>query len=218
MPLVPRAVPALLDPSNCVLVLADYQPQMIFGVGSQDAQTLLNNTAGLARAAAAFAVPTIITSVAAQSFSGPVIDEITEVFPDEAVIDRTTMNCWEDERVVDAVRRTGRTKVVLAGLWTEVCVALPALDAMREGYEVYVVCDACGGVSLVAHDLAIERMTQAGAMPITWLQFLLELQRDWARRERYDAVLEVVERHAGAYGVGVQYAHAMLGARAGGGL
>ena len=215
MSLMPRAVPTLLDPGNCVVVLADFQPQMIFGVGSHDVQTLLNNVAGLARSAAAFAVPTIITSVETRGFSGPVVDELTAVFPDEAVIDRTTMNCWEDERVVDAVRRTGRTKVVLAGLWTEVCVAHPALDALRDGYEVYVVCDACAGVSIVAHDLAIERMTQAGAVPITWLQFLLELQRDWARRETYDAVLEVVGRHGGAYGIGVQYARAMLGAPAG---
>lgn len=206
-----RQVPTLLDPKNCVVIMIDYQPQMAFGVSSIDGQTLVNNAAGLAKSAKVFNVPVVLTSVAEKSFSGPTFSQIREVFPQTEIIDRTTMNCWEDKRVVEAVEKTGRKKIVMAGLWTEVCIAHPAIDALREGYEVYVVADACGGVTVTAHDLAIQRMSQAGAIPITWLQFLLELQRDWARQETYEAVLNVVKQHAGAYGVGVQYAKSMLG-------
>jgi len=205
---------SLLDPTNCVVVMIDYQPQMAFGVKSIDGQTLVNNATGLAKAAKVFGVPLILTSVAEKSFSGPTFSQLREVYPDASIIDRTTMNTWEDERVVAEIKKTGRKKVVLAGLWTEVCIALPAIDALREGFEVYVVADACGGTSEVAHDLAIERVVQAGAVPITWLQFLLELQRDWARQATYDAVLGVVKAHAGVYGIGVQYAKAVLGAEA----
>jgi len=207
-------VPTLLDPSNCVVVMVDYQPQMAFGVKSIDGQTLVNNVIGLAKSAKAFNVPTFITSVAEKSFSGPTFSQIIDVFPDAEIIDRTTMNFWEDDRVVDLIRKTGRRKVVMGGLWTEVCIAHPAIDALREGFEVYIVCDACGGTTVPAHDLAIMRSVQAGAVPITWLQFLLELQRDWARQETYDAVIDIVQHHAGAYGVGVQYAKAMLGEHA----
>jgi nicotinamidase-related amidase len=209
-----RPIPALLDPTNCVVLMIDYQPQMAFGVKSIDGQTLLNNAIGLAKAAKVFNVPTILTSVAEKSFSGPTFKQIREVFPEHAIIDRTTMNTWEDARVVDAIKKTGRKKVVMGGLWTEVCIAHPTVDAIREGFEVYVVADACGGTTVMAHDLAIQRCIQAGAVPITWLQFMLELQRDWARQATYDAVLDVVQHHAGAYGVGVQYAKAMLGEHA----
>ena len=207
-------VPTLLDPKNCALVLIDFQPQMAFGVKSIDGQTLVNNATGLAKAARVFDVPTILTSVAEKSFSGPTFKQLREVQPTSPIIDRTTMNCWEDPALVEAVRRTGRKKIVMAGLWTEVCIALPALDALREGFEVYVVTDACGGTSAEAHDRAIDRMVQSGASPITWLQFALELQRDWARQQTYNAILELVQQHAGTYGVGVQYAKAMLGAHA----
>jgi len=203
-----------LDPKNCALVLIDFQPQMAFGVKSIDGQTLVNNATGLAKAARVFDVPTILTSVAEKSFSGPTFKQLREVQPTSPIIDRTTMNCWEDPALVEAVRRTGRKKIVMAGLWTEVCIALPALDALREGFEVYVVTDACGGTSAEAHDRAIDRMVQSGASPITWLQFALELQRDWARQQTYNAILELVQQHAGTYGVGVQYAKAMLGAHA----
>ena len=207
-------IPTLLDPTNCVLVMIDFQPQMVFGVSSIDGQSLVNNATGLAKAAKVFGVPTIITSVAETSFSGPTLRQIRDVYPEASIIDRTTMNTWEDERVVAAIKKTGRKKVVLAGLWTEVCIAMPALDALREGFEVYVVADACGGTSQAAHDLALDRMRQAGASLVTWLQFMLELQRDWARQETYEPVLQVVKAHAGTYGVGVQYAKAMLGADA----
>lgn len=209
-----KSVPTLLDPQNCVLLMVDYQPQMAFGVKSIDGQTLLNNVTGLAKAAKAFQVPVILTSVAERSFSGPTFAQLKEVFPSSPILDRTTMNCWEDPRVVKAVKKTNRKKLVLAGLWTEVCITCPAIDALRDGYEVYIVADACGGVTQDAHDLALRRCEQAGAWPITWLQFLLELQRDWARTGTYDAVIDIVKQHAGVYGVGVQYAKAMLGEQA----
>jgi nicotinamidase-related amidase len=210
-----KAVPTLLDPKNCVVLMIDYQPQMAFGVKSMDGQTLVNNATALARSAKAFNVPVVLTSVAEKTFSGPTFKQIRDIYPAQPIIDRTTMNCWEDARVVAAVKKTGRKKIVMGGLWTEVCIAHPALDALREGYEVYIVADACGGTTVSAHDLAIQRCVQAGAAPITWLQLLLELQRDWARQDTYDAVMDIVEQHAGAYGVGVQYAKAIFGAQAG---
>ncbi len=209
-----QAIHSLLMPDNCAVLLIDYQPQMLFAVKSIDGQTLVNNAVGLARAAKIFNVPTILTTVAEKSFSGPTFAQLREVLSGLAPIDRTTMNCWEESRVVDAVKKTGRKKLVMAGLWTEVCIVLPTIQALEAGYEVYVVVDACGGTSGVAHDMAIQRIIQAGAVPITWLQFLLELQRDWARQETYDAVLRVANEHAGAYGIGIQYAKAVLGEHA----
>lgn len=211
---VNKQVPTLLDPSNCVVLMIDYQPQMAFAVKSIDGQTLINNATGLAKAAKVFNVPLILTSVAEASFSGPTFSQLREVYPDAPIIDRTTMNTWEDKRVVDVIKKTGRKKIVMGGLWTEVCITFPTLDALREGFEVYVVADACGGTSAVAHDLAIDRVVQAGAVPVTWLQFLLELQRDWARQETYGPVNDIVKQHAGAYGIGIQYARAVLGEHA----
>jgi nicotinamidase-related amidase len=210
-----QQVHGLLDPSGPVLVLIDYQPQMFFGVQSVDRGALINNAVGLAKSARAFGVPVVLTSVAAKDFSGPFLPEIVAEFPGQQLIDRTTMNAWEDTRVVDAVRNTGRKKVVLAGLWTEVCIVLPAILAIQSGYEVYVVADACGGVSAEAHATAMQRMVQAGAAPITWLQFLLELQRDWSRQETYGAVMDIVRAHGGAYGQGILYAETMVSAHAG---
>src|SRR2546426_8453818 len=201
---------SLLDPKNCVLVLIDFQPQMTFAVKSIDGQQLINNAAGLAKAAKIFNVPTILTSVAEKSFSGPYFPQIKKVFPGQEIIDRTTMNCWEDKRVVDAIKKTGRKKIVFAGLWTEVCIVTPVIMALEEGYEIYVVADACGGTTQTAHDMAMQRVIQAGAVPVTWLQVLLEFQRDWARRGTYDAVMDIVKQHAGGYGVGVEYAYTMV--------
>ncbi|MFD0345838.1 isochorismatase family protein [Kitasatospora aburaviensis] len=146
----------------------------------------------------------------------PLLPQLAEVFPKHEVLDRTSMNAWEDAAVVEAVKATGRTKIVLSGLWTEVCLVLPALSALGQGYEVYVVADASGGVSAAAHEHALQRMTAAGAVPVTWVQVLLELQRDWARQESYGAVMEIVKEHAGAYGLGVVYAQSILGAHAAG--
>lgn len=206
---------SLLTPQNCAVILIDHQPQMAFGVQSIDRQTLINNVSGLALAARIFKVPTIITSVAARSFSGPIWKEITDLHPDVTIIDRTTMNSWEDDRFVAAVKAIGRKKLVIAALWTEVCLAFPALCAIEDGYEVYAVSDASGGTTIEAHNMAMERMIQAGAKPVTWLQVALEFQRDWARGETYNAVMELATKHAGAYGLGVFYAHSMMGEQAG---
>jgi len=205
-----KTIHGLLTPDNFALVLIDYQPQMAFAVHSIDGQTLVNNAVGLAKAAKTFGVPTIITSIAEKSFSGPTFSQILEVFPGVKTIDRTNMNLFEDARVVKAIEATGRKKIMLAGLWTEICVALPTIDMIEKGYEIYVVADACGDVSDTAHDMAMQRMTQAGAVPVTWLQVLLELQRDWARTGTYDAVMKIAKEHGGAYGIGIQYAKAML--------
>lgn len=205
----------LLTPSNHTLILIDHQPQMAFATRSIDIQELRNNVTGLAKAAKIFGVPTILTTVAEKSFSGPLFPELQAVFPDLKPIDRTTMNTWEDNRVTDVVKKNGKKKLVIAALWTEVCGVGPALSAIDEGYEVYFVVDASGGVSNVAHEAAVQRMVQAGARPITWMQYLLELQRDWARTETYDATTTVAKDHGGAYGIGVDYAKSMFNASEG---
>ena len=211
-PTAPKGAYELLTPQNSTLLLIDHQPQMAFGVQSHDRGLILNNVVGLAKAAKVFKVPTILTTVAAETFSGPLFPEIQTVFPEQKPIDRTTMNAWEDERVRNVVRQTGRPKLIIAGLWTEVCVVLPMIDAKEAGYEVYVVADASGGTSQEAHELAMARMIQAGAIPVTWQQVMLEWQRDWARQETYAAVNDIVRQHSGAYGMGINYAKTMLGA------
>jgi len=213
----PSAQPSakLLTPQNHTLILIDHQPQMAFATRSIDVAELRNNVTGLAEAANAFKVPTILTTVAAKSFSGPIFPELQAVFPDQKPIDRTTMNSWEDKRVVDEVKKIGRKKLVMAALWTEVCLLEPALSAMDEGYDVYIVTDASGGVTKEAHDRAVERMVQAGAHPITWLQYMLELQRDWARGETYAPVTKIAAEHAGGYGLGIVYAGEMLHSKEG---
>ncbi|MER6070597.1 hydrolase [Streptomyces sp. NPDC001393] len=208
--------PDLLTPENSVMLFVDHQPQMFFGTASGDRTAIVNATVGLAKAAKAFGVPTVLTTVAAESFSGPLLPQLAEVFPGQEVIDRTTMNAWEDNAVVEAIKATGRRKIVISGLWTEVCIVLPVLSALGQGYEVYVVADASGGVTPQAHEHAIERMVNAGAVPVTWIQVLLELQRDWARAETYLPVMEIVKEHGGAYGLGVVYAQSVIGAHAAG--
>lgn len=196
----------LLNPTNHTLLMIDHESQMAFAVESQPIEELRNNTGLLAASATLYEVPTIITTVAEKSFSGPVFPEIREYFPDEKkYIDRTTMNSWEDKRVVKAVADIGKKKLVIAGLWTEVCTLSASLSALEDGYEVYVVVDACGGTSQEAHDMAITRMLQAGVKPITSLQYLLEIHRDWARSDMYLPVLEISKRYGGAYGLGIDY-------------
>ncbi|WP_055697365.1 MULTISPECIES: hydrolase [Streptomyces] len=212
----PAPGPDLLTPDNCAVLFVDHQPQMFFATGSGDRTAIINSTVGLAKAAKVFDVPVVLSTVAAESFSGPLLPQLAAVFPEQEAIDRTSMNAWEDAAFVEAVKATGRTKLVVAGLWTEVCVVLPTLSALSQGYEVYVVTDASGGVSPQAHEHAVQRMVQAGAVPVTWVQVLLELQRDWARAETYVPVTEVVKEHAGAYGLGVVYAQAVIGAHAAG--
>ena len=205
----------LLTPKNHTLILIDHQPQMAFATRSIDIAELRNNTTGLAKAARAFKVPTILTTVAAKSFSGAIFPEVQAVFPDQVPIDRTTMNTWEDQRVVDEVKKLGRKKIVMAALWTEVCLVEPVLSAIDEGYDVYIVTDASGGVSKEAHEIAVQRLIQAGAHPITWLQYMLELQRDWARGETYAPVMDIAKQHGGGYGLGISYAGDMFKAKEG---
>lgn len=200
----------LLNPNNFTLTLIDHQPQMFFGVQSTDRQTIINNVTGLAKAAKIFKVPVVLTTVAAKSFSGPLIPQIQAVFPSQKPIDRSTMNSWEDKNFVEAVEKTGRKKIVMAALWTEVCLAFPAISAIQAGYDVYAVIDASGASSVEAHASAITRMTQAGVIPVTWLQVLCELQRDWSRTETYAAVTNLIKEHAGAYGSGIFYVENMM--------
>ena len=201
----------VLTPHNSQLIFIDQQPQMAFGVQSIDRQTLKNNTVGLAKAAKIFSMPTIITTVETESFSGHTYPELLAVFPEAPILERTSMNSWDDQKVRDALKKNGRNKVIVSGLWTEVCNTTFALCAMLEGgYEIYMVSDASGGTTREAHDMAMLRMVQAGAVPVTWQQVLLEWQRDWARRDTYDAVMQIVTEHSGAYGMGVDYAYTMV--------
>lgn len=201
----------VLTPQNSQLIFIDQQPQMAFGVQSIDRQTLKNNVVGLAKAAKIFDIPTTITTVETESFSGHTYPELLEVFPEHPLLERTSMNSWDDQKVRDALARNGRKKVIVSGLWTEVCNNTFALSAMLEGgYEIYMVADASGGTSMDAHKYAMDRMVQAGVVPMTWQQVLLEWQRDWARRGTYDAVMALVKEHSGAYGMGVDYAYTMV--------
>ncbi|MGE8044977.1 hydrolase [Pseudomonas monteilii] len=200
----------LLNPTNAALILIDHQPQMAFGVQSIDRQTLKNNTVGLAKAAKIFNVPTLYTSVETESFSGYIWPELLAVNPGAQPIERTSMNSWEDAKLVEAVNATGRKKLIMAALWTEVCLTFPALQAMEAGYEVYIVTDASGGTTQEAHDMSVQRMIQAGAIPVTWQQVLLEYQRDWAHKDTYQPVMDLVREHSGAYGMGVDYAYTMV--------
>lgn len=200
----------LLTPQNSALLFIDHQPQMAFGVTSIDRQMLKNNTVALAKSAKVFAIPTIITTVETESFSGPTYPELLDVFPENDLLERTSMNSWDDQKVRDAVAATKRKKIILSGLWTEVCINSAAFSMMQEGYEIYVVEDACGGTSDIAHRASMDRMVQAGVVPVTWQQVLLEWQRDWSRKDTYDQTIAVVQEHSGAYGMGVDYAYTMV--------
>lgn len=201
----------VLTPDNCQLIFIDHQPQMAFGVQSIDRQTLKNNTVALAKAAKIFGIPTTITTVETEGFSGHTYPELLAVFPDTALLERTSMNSWDDQKVRDALKKNGKNKIVVSGLWTEVCNCTFALSAMHDAdYEIYMVADASGGTSVEAHDYAMQRMVQAGVVPMTWQQVLLEWQRDWAKRDTYDAVMALVKEHSGAYGMGVDYAYTMV--------
>src|SRR5690242_20890464 len=214
---IAKAAPGktLLNPTDHTLIMIDHQSQMSFATKSIDAVTLRNNAALVAKAARGFKVSTILTTVAEKSFSGPIFDEIKSVFPEHKVIDRTSMNTWEDERIAVEVNAIGKQKIVLAGLWTSVCIVGPALSALDQGFEVYVIADASGDVSDEAHERAMQRMVQAGARPMTSLQYLLELQRDWARTDTYELTTGIAKVNGGGYGLGVTYAKAMFGAAEG---
>jgi nicotinamidase-related amidase len=205
-----RSEKGLLTPDNCVVTLIDLQPQMLFGVSNFDRQTIINNNVALAKAARVFDVPVVLSTVETKSFSGNMWPQIQAVYPRQVPIERSSMNSWDDHNFVAAIEKTGRKKIVLAGLWTETCVALPTLQAIHDGYEIYVGEDCCGDVSQLSHDNAMKRVIQAGAKPVTALSVMLEWQRDWAERDTYDAVMDIVKSHFGAYGVGVEYAYTMV--------
>ena len=211
----PTAGSKLLTPNDHTLVMIDFQSQMAFATHSIDAVNLRNNAALVAQAAAGFGVSTILTTVAEKSFSGPMFSEITDAFPGQKMLDRTSMNTWEDAAVIERVNQIGKPRIVLSGLWTSVCIVGPALSALDQGFEVYVIADACGDVSAEAHNRAMERMVQAGAQPMTSLQYLLELQRDWARGETYELTTGIAKKVGGAYGIGINYAKTMFGAHEG---
>ena len=200
MPTSPKVgLDALLTPENCVVLLIDHQPSQLANVNSHDPTMVINNVTALAKVAKAFDVPTILTTIGAAR-GGDIFKQVQAVFPEQKPIDRSSINSWEDHRVVEAVKKTGRKKLVIAALWSEMCLAQPAIHAMGEGYDVYAVTDASGGVSAEAHDMAIRRLVAAGAQPITWLGMAGELQRDWARTERLGAVAQILFDHAGASG------------------
>src|SRR2546430_6570212 len=209
-PLAKRSEKGLLTPDNCVVTIIDLQPQMLFGVGNFDRQSIINNNCILGKAARVFEVPVVLSTVETKGFSGNMWPQIQAIFPGQKPIERSSMNSWDDKNFVAAVEKTGKKKIVLAGLWTETCVALTTIQAITDGYEVDVVEDCCGGVSQLAHDNAVKRIIQAGAKPVTALSVMLEWQRDWGLRDTYDAVMDIVKNHCGAYGVGVEYAYTMV--------
>ena len=211
----PTAGAKLLTPKDHTLVMIDFQSQMAFATHSIEAITLRNNAALVAHAAAGFGVPTVLTTVAEKSFSGPMFSEITDAFPGQKMLDRTSMNTWEDAAVIARINEIGKPRIVLSGLWTGVCIVGPALSAIDQGFEVFVIADACGDVSAEAHNRAMDRMVQAGAQPMTSLQYLLELQRDWARTDTYEMTTGIAKKFGGAYGLGVTYAKTMFGAHEG---
>ena len=205
----------LLAPNDHVLLMIDFQSQMAFATKSIDATSLRNNAALIAHAAAGFGASAILTTVAKNTFSGPMFPEIAEAFPGQAMLDRTSMNTWEDAAVIRRINEIGKKRIVLSGLWTSVCIVGPALSALDQGFEVYVITDACGDVSVEAHDRAVDRMVQAGAQPMTSVQYLLELQRDWARTGTYTMTTDIAKKYAGAYGLGIIYAQTMFSAHEG---
>jgi nicotinamidase-related amidase len=209
--ILPDTDRGLLTSDNCAAVFIDHQPQMIFGVGSGiDRQLLINNVIMLARGAKLYGVPTILTTVETESFSGPMWPQLLDVFPEQKPIERTGMNSWDTPAFRDAVKATGKKNIIMSGLWTEVCITWPTLNMLAEGYNIYVVDDACAGTSAAAHEAALSRMVQAGAVRTTTVATVLEFQRDWSNREHYGGLMDIVRDLGGAYGAGIEYAYTMV--------
>jgi nicotinamidase-related amidase len=200
----------LYTAQDSAVVFIDHQPQMTFGVSNIDRASLMNNVTLLAKVAKEFKVPVVLSSVETESFSGYLWPQLLDVFPGQEVVERSSMNAWDDAGFRRAIEATGRKNILLTGLWTEVCVAWPTIEMIGAGYNIYVVEDCCGATSQVAHEAALSRMVQAGAIRLTTIAALLEWQRDWARRDTYDAVISIVREHSGAYGMGVDYAYTMV--------
>ena len=200
----------LITADNSAVVFIDHQPQMTFGVANIERQQLINNVVMLAKAAKEFGIPAILTAVETESFSGYIWPQLMDIFPSQEPIERSSMNSWDDAAFRQAVEATGRKNIIISGLWTEVCVTWPTLNMLNEGYNIYVVEDACGATSQLAQDAAIRRCIQAGAIPMTTIATVLEFQRDWANRDHYDALMDILREHAGAYGSGIEYAYSMV--------
>lgn len=200
----------LLEPKDCALLLVDQQAGLAFGVGSIDRQVLMNNVVALAKTATVFGLPVVASTSATKVYSGPLMPAVKSALPGIEAIDRRSMNVWEDEKAREAVLATGRSRLIVSGLLTEACVTFAVLSALSAGLEVYVVGDACGGLTTASHELALDRMEAAGARPTSWIQILLEMQRDWTRHETYDGARAIVESHAGGYGIGLAYARDMI--------
>jgi nicotinamidase-related amidase len=205
-----RSEKGLLTPDNCVVAIIDLQPQMLFGVTNFDRQTIINNNVALLKATRVFDVPVVLSTVETKSFSGNMWPQIQAIYPDRTPIERSSMNSWDDKNFVAAIEKSGKKKILLAGLWTETCITLPTIQAIHDGYEIYVVEDCCGDLTQLAHDNAMKRVIQAGAKPVTAVMVMLEWQRDWALKDTYDAVMDIVKTHCGAYGIGVEYAYTMV--------
>jgi nicotinamidase-related amidase len=208
--ILPNTDGGLVTAKNSAVVFIDHQPQMIFGVANIERQQLVNNVVMLAKSAREFEVPTVLTAVETESFSGYIWPQLMDVFPGQHPIERTSMNSWDDPAFREAVKATGRKNIILAGLWTEVCITWPTLNMLQEGYNIYIVEDACGATSKLAHEAAIRRCVQAGAVSMTTIATVLEFQRDWANREHYEALMKIFRQHAGAYGEGIEYAYSMV--------
>jgi nicotinamidase-related amidase len=200
----------LLQPADCALLLIDQQAGLAFGVSSIDRQVLLGNVVALARTAVVFSIPVVVTTSASKVYSGPLMPAIRSVLPAAQPLERRNMNSWEDDGVRAAVQGTQRRRLLVSGLLTEACVSFPVLSALTEGYEVFVVADACGGITAISHELALRRMEAAGARMTSWIQLLLEFQRDWTRHATYDGARSIVETHGGGYGIGLAYARDMI--------
>ena len=200
----------LFTAEDTAIAFIDHQPQMSFGVDNIDKATLQNNVVMLAKIAKIFGIPAVLTAVETESFSGYIWPQLLDVFEGQDVIERTSMNSWDSEEFREAIKATGKKNIIMTGLWTEVCVTWPTIEMLGEGYNIFVVEDCCGGTSQNAHDAALSRMVQAGAVRTTAIPALLEWQRDWARREHYDELMNVVKQHGGAYGIGVEYAYTMV--------
>jgi nicotinamidase-related amidase len=205
-----RSEKGLLTPDNCVVAIIDLQPQMLFGVTNFDRQSIINNNVALLKATRVFDVPVVLSTVETKSFSGNMWPQIQAIYPDRTPIERSSMNSWDDKNFVAAIEKSGKKKILLAGLWTETCITLPTIQAIHDGYEIYVVEDCCGDLTQLAHENAMKRVIQAGAKPVTAVMVMLEWQRDWALKDTYDAVMDIVKTHCGAYGIGVEYAYTMV--------
>jgi nicotinamidase-related amidase len=208
-PNIKVGIDSLLTPENSVLVLIDHQAFQFANTRNMDPTMILNNTIGLAKGAKVFKVPTILTTVTSDR-GGKLPKALQAVFPDQVPIDRTTLNTWEDLRVVDLVKKTGRKKIIFAALWTEICLAYPAISALGDGYDVFIVTDASGGVSVEAHERAIQRMVQAGCIPVTWMGVVSEWQRDWARVATVGGVAEIMDAHGGSTGTTIAWETQLL--------